>query len=162
MLRANWQKRLSNDSELAKRVPPAPLSRKSAPKAARRSHGAKPLADTPARGDGRDVETLEVLALLDEEVNRLPARYRLPVIGCYLEGKTNAEVARELGCPAGTVFSRLARARERGWADVEPYGRFFTVRHLWLAGGEEHLLQAAQCLTDLEYLQGTLGDEPAV
>src|SRR5262249_11740857 len=32
---------------------------------------------------------------------------------CYLEGKTNEEAARELGCPVGTVTSRLAWARER-------------------------------------------------
>src|SRR5262249_20341116 len=37
---------------------------------------------------------------------------RQPFILCYLEGKTNEEAARQLGCPLGTVFSRLARGRE--------------------------------------------------
>ena len=51
--------------------------------------------------------------VLDEEVNRLPLKYRLPVILCYLDGKTNEEAARELAWPIGTVASRLTWARER-------------------------------------------------
>jgi RND family efflux transporter MFP subunit len=55
---------------------------------------------------------LDVRPLLDEEMNRLPERLRLPLVLCYLEGKTNDEAARLLGCPPGTIFSRLARGRE--------------------------------------------------
>jgi RNA polymerase sigma factor (sigma-70 family) len=51
--------------------------------------------------------------VLDEEVSRLPARERAAFVLCYLQGKTHAEAGRELGCPAGTVSWRLARARER-------------------------------------------------
>jgi RNA polymerase sigma factor (sigma-70 family) len=50
--------------------------------------------------------------VLDQEIYRLPAKYRRPFVLCYLEGKTNEQAARKLGCPAGTVFTRLARARE--------------------------------------------------
>jgi RNA polymerase sigma factor (sigma-70 family) len=50
--------------------------------------------------------------VLDEEVSRLPAKYRAALVLCYVEGRTNREAARELGCPVGTVFSRLASARQ--------------------------------------------------
>jgi RNA polymerase sigma factor (sigma-70 family) len=50
---------------------------------------------------------------LHEEVARLPERYREPVVLCYLEGLTTEAAALRLGCPRGTVLSRLSRARER-------------------------------------------------
>jgi RNA polymerase sigma factor (sigma-70 family) len=49
--------------------------------------------------------------LLDQEVSRLPQKQRMVLVLCALEGKTLKEAARELGCPEGTVASRLARAR---------------------------------------------------
>ncbi len=55
----------------------------------------------------------DVRSVLDEEVNRLPDKYRQPVILCYLAGLTTEEAARELGVPRGTVLSRLAWARVR-------------------------------------------------
>jgi RND family efflux transporter MFP subunit len=68
------------------------------------------LLPAPAEGDPSWREFREVL---DEEVERLPARHRAAFVLCCLEGKTGAEAAQELGCPVGTVSSRLTRARER-------------------------------------------------
>jgi RNA polymerase sigma factor (sigma-70 family) len=50
--------------------------------------------------------------VLDEEVNRLPEKYRTPFVLFYLEGMAYPEVAEELGCPKGTVSSRLTTAKE--------------------------------------------------
>jgi RNA polymerase sigma factor (sigma-70 family) len=55
---------------------------------------------------------IELRPVLHEEINRLPEKYRMPVILCYLEGKTNEEVAELLGWPVGTVKGRLSRARD--------------------------------------------------
>lgn len=55
----------------------------------------------------------ELRTLLAEEVNRLPERYRAVVVLCYLQGATTEEAARVLGCPRGTVLSRLSSARQR-------------------------------------------------
>jgi RNA polymerase sigma factor (sigma-70 family) len=49
--------------------------------------------------------------LIDEELSRLPDRFRAVVVLCDLEGKTRKEAARQLGVPEGTVAGWLARAR---------------------------------------------------
>jgi RNA polymerase sigma factor (sigma-70 family) len=65
------------------------------------------MAAGPAtENDRHDLET----ALL-EEVDRLPEKYRAPVVLCYLEGLTHEAAARRLNWPVGTVEGRLARAR---------------------------------------------------
>jgi RNA polymerase sigma factor (sigma-70 family) len=55
----------------------------------------------------------EALAILDEEVRRLPQTYRLPVILCCLEGLSQEETARQLGWTPGSVKGRLERGRSR-------------------------------------------------
>ncbi len=52
-------------------------------------------------------------AVLHDEVNRLPGGCRAAVVLCYFDGLSPEQAARQLGCPVGTVQSRLARGRER-------------------------------------------------
>jgi len=55
----------------------------------------------------------ELLAAIHIEVDRLPDRYRSAVVLCVLEGLSCEQAAGRLGCPIGTVASRLARGRQR-------------------------------------------------
>ena len=50
--------------------------------------------------------------LLDEELSRLPDRYRVALVACELEGKSRREAARQLGLPEGTLSTHLARGRK--------------------------------------------------
>src|SRR5262249_11887108 len=70
--------------------------------AARRS------ADTLA-----EVTFREAQAILDEELARLPEKYRVPLVLCCLEGKARDEAARQLGWSLNRLKSSLEQGRER-------------------------------------------------
>jgi RNA polymerase sigma factor (sigma-70 family) len=59
-----------------------------------------------------DMNYEQLWNVLDEEINQLPPKYALPLVLCYLEGKTNAEAATQLGWPEGSMSRRLSRAKE--------------------------------------------------
>ena len=100
---AGWLFRVARRVSLRARKQAAVQSRREAP-----------LTADPARPpEPHPAEAREQLAILDEEVNRLPERFRLPVLLCYLGGRTTDEAAQLLGCPRGTILSRLATARQR-------------------------------------------------
>jgi RNA polymerase sigma factor (sigma-70 family) len=80
--------------------------------AAKRRAREAPVAVLPERPAPAGREPLEVGPVLDEELNRLPEKYRLPVLLCELQGRPRREVAGALGVPEGTLSSRLATARK--------------------------------------------------
>src|SRR5207249_2898809 len=71
---------------------------------------------------GPDESWQELLPLLDQELARLPEKYRLPVILCELEGRPRKEAARQLAVPEGTLSSRLATARKMLARRLAKYG----------------------------------------
>jgi RNA polymerase sigma factor (sigma-70 family) len=54
----------------------------------------------------------DLAGILDEELNRLPEKYRSPLVLHYLQGKTVEQTAQGLGWRSGTVSGRLARGKE--------------------------------------------------
>ena len=67
--------------------------------------------EPPAPGEG-DPDLDEIRRVLDEELTRLPEKYRSPLVLCYLEGLTHDQAAERLKWPVGTVRGRMARGRD--------------------------------------------------
>lgn len=83
--------------------------------AARRQKHERQAAERAATVNRQAPEEIdsELGAMLHEAIDRLPERYRVPIILCDLEGRTCEEAARRMGRPVGTVKSWRARGRER-------------------------------------------------
>jgi RNA polymerase sigma factor (sigma-70 family) len=72
---------------------------------------AEPIPDH--RPDPLDaLSARELLAVLDDEIARLPKAFRLPVVLCCLDGLSRDEAAQRLGCSFGALKGRLERGRE--------------------------------------------------
>ncbi len=80
--------------------------------AAARRRRCEENATVATRQQPCDAGDVELIRILHEELERLPDRFRLPLVLCDLEACSHQQAARHLGWPIGTVKSRLARGRE--------------------------------------------------
>jgi RNA polymerase sigma factor (sigma-70 family) len=79
---------------------------------ARRQARERRAADMRQTRPGGETSLSEVQAALDAALAKLPEKYRAALVLCYLEGKTQEEAARHLGCPLATLRTRVARGRK--------------------------------------------------
>jgi RNA polymerase sigma factor (sigma-70 family) len=79
----------------------------------REARAARDASSAPLHDPLDELSARELLAIIDEELRRLPEVYRLPLILCYLEGRSQDEVSRQLGWTPGSVKGRLERGRTR-------------------------------------------------
>jgi RNA polymerase sigma factor (sigma-70 family) len=130
-------------------------------KARRLHHG--PLVETiPA--DAARVERDETAWKIHEALDRLPHKFRAPLVLCYLEGKTQEETAKELGWTAGMVKGRLERGRDKLRARLAKTGVTLSATALPAALATEStaaLVPAALAKSTLSFL-GTAGETATV
>src|SRR5262249_46843059 len=79
-------------------------------------------------------------AILHEEIERLPERFRRPVVLCYLEGMTRDQAADRLRWTEGTLRGRLAKGRELLRARLQRRGIALAFPCVLRAGLPEHLV----------------------
>ncbi|MBA4067130.1 MAG: hypothetical protein C0501_26175 [Isosphaera sp.] len=97
----NWLYGVAYRTALKARTAAARRSRREAAAPVREPAG--PLAELTVH---------EAQAIVDQELARLPDKFRAPLVLCCLEGLTRDEAAQQLGWPAGLLKSRLEQGRE--------------------------------------------------
>ena len=124
--------------------------------------GDEPVADGAA-GPLAAAICREQQALLLEELHRLPDKFRAAIVLCDLEGCTQEEAARQLGCPKGTILSRLARGRDRLRDQLSRRGVALSVPALTAALGENATAAVPAALADAAWQTAALagGSAPA-
>ena len=103
--RAGASKRSRRETSVASLLLVRSGSRKDNPPLPEEFHPVTPADPCP------EIDRDDLRKVLDDELRRLPEKYREPVVLCDLEGLTHAEAARRLGLPAGSMSRRLGRAR---------------------------------------------------
>jgi RNA polymerase sigma factor (sigma-70 family) len=135
-------------------------------------HVTLPRELEPTASGDDDLLWRDLREALDGEVCRLPTKYRDAFVLCYFQGLTHGEAASRLGCPEGTIHSRLATAKERLRDRLERRGVTlsgtglaleFTARHTVVPGAD--LIQrtlATVCAIHGSGLTGTAVSSSAI
>jgi RND family efflux transporter MFP subunit len=93
-----------------------------------------------------NAERADLRETLEEEIAFLPPKYRLPAVLRYLEGKSTVETAAIVGCPPGTVLSRLAWARRRLGVRLNKRGIGLVLALSAAAASESSAVASAPCV----------------
>jgi RNA polymerase sigma factor (sigma-70 family) len=91
-------------------------------RAARRRRAQVEAGAGPNSEHTPDLSWREAVGVLHEELDKLPERYRLPLMLCYLEGLSRDETAQRLGLSLNAIRNRLERARSRLRARLQHRG----------------------------------------
>jgi RNA polymerase sigma factor (sigma-70 family) len=102
-------------------------------RAGRQQRRERPASASATADPLTEVTGRELLAALDQEVQRLPGRYRAPLVLCYLEGHTRDEAAQALGWSLGTLKRRLEQAKTRLHARLRAYPDNPAARYVMMA-----------------------------
>jgi RNA polymerase sigma factor (sigma-70 family) len=146
-LLANWlygvAQRVASKAK-AKMRPPAPES------APRQDPAGEPVLQAAWR---------EVEAALDEELHRLPDKYRAPLVLCYLQGRTHEEAAALLNCQVGSMSWHIRKGRELLRKRLQKRG--MAVSLILLLLGMSQRVRAAPALVDRTVAAACAGAKPA-
>jgi RNA polymerase sigma factor (sigma-70 family) len=110
--------------------------------AVRRWARQRQMTDLPASSSAPQTDRDELSDLVDEELQRLPGKFRAPLMLCCLQGLTREEAAAQLGCSAGAVKGMLERGRETLRERLTRRGVTLSAGALVVAVGEDALRAA--------------------
>ncbi|MFO0850580.1 MAG: sigma-70 family RNA polymerase sigma factor [Gemmataceae bacterium] len=128
----------------------------------RRAGGVSPRVEwqsLPGRPEADAPGPPEDFAVLHDELARLPEAYRVPILLCHLHGLTQAEAAKQLGVPLGTVATRVRRGLARLQQRLTRRGVTAPAVALAVAGGSA---PATLVPVTLRVGIGTVAPSPAV
>jgi RNA polymerase sigma factor (sigma-70 family) len=87
------------------------VARRVRSEAAKRQGHAAPLERRDSAEPPSEAAARELCAILDEELHRLPGRYRAAFLLCYVEGRTRDQAACQLGWSVRSLHRQLERGR---------------------------------------------------